>query len=103
MNDVDIIPPVKMVSVEDIKPMLQNVGDAIANMFEQMVKGDWKDSMGHSVQQNQQMCLLGEQLMAMVKWRAKYLDYPDTTQPEMKTVGEGGDGLDQAVAIPSGT
>jgi ABC-type transporter Mla subunit MlaD len=28
----------------ELKPLLQNIGDGIANMFDQLVKGNWRDN-----------------------------------------------------------
>ena len=60
---------------EELKVLLQNVGDGIADMFEQLIKGSWEDSMGHAVKDNAQMLALQGRLMEIAAFRAKWLGY----------------------------
>ena len=51
--------------------LIQKTGDAIANMFEQMLRGKWRDDNGHDVQMNAQMLELAMAIKAAVRLRAK--------------------------------
>lgn len=41
--------------IEDLKGLILNLGDASANVIEQMLKGRWVDELGHEVFANKQM------------------------------------------------
>lgn len=66
----------------ELKPLLQNIGDGIANMFDQLVKGNWRDDHDHDVKMNVHMLNLHDVLKQIMRFRADYLDYsePDFTK-----------------------
>lgn len=60
---------------EALVPLLQKTGDGIADMFEQMLKGRWRDYDGHDVKLNVQMLNLQAVLLSIGRFREMYLDY----------------------------
>jgi len=65
---------------EDLEPLLQNVGDAVADLFEQLVKGNWTDDQGHAVTGNAAMQNMKNVLVAIARFRTKHLNYPEVFQ-----------------------
>lgn len=64
----------------DLRCILQDTGDAIVSVFDQMQKGKWTDDLGHDVQMNTAMLRLKDILGAMVDYRARNpwtLEAPD--------------------------
>ncbi len=61
----------------ELKPLLQNIGDGIANMFDQLVKGNWRDDRDHDVKMNVHMLNLQDVLKQIMRFRADYLDYSE--------------------------
>ena len=61
----------------ELKPLLQNIGDGIANMFDQLVKGNWRDDHDHDVKMNVHMLNLQDVLKQIIRFRADYLDYSE--------------------------
>ena len=61
----------------ELKPLLQNIGDGIANMFDQLVKGNWRDDHDHDVKMNVHMLNLHDVLKQIMRFRADYLDYSE--------------------------
>lgn len=61
----------------ELKPLLQNIGDGIANMFDQLVKGNWRDDHDHDVKMNVHMLNLQDVLKQIMRFRADYLDYSE--------------------------
>jgi hypothetical protein len=59
----------------EVKILLQATGDAIADAFEQMLRGNWVDDLGHSVKTNNAMLALRLSLIRMMEFRTKHLDY----------------------------
>ena len=59
-----------------LKPLLQKTGDSIADMLEQMLKGNWRDDHGHDVKMNATMITLKVVLIALGMFREEYLGYP---------------------------
>lgn len=55
----------------DMRRMMQDTGDAIADVLNQMLKGDWHDDHGHAVKMNAQMLHLRDVLAAMTDYRNK--------------------------------
>jgi hypothetical protein len=55
----------------------QRVGDSIADMFEQLVKGGWVDDNLNPVELNQAMVDLKRSLIELGQFRAKHLGYDD--------------------------
>ena len=53
----------------DMRDMMQDTGDAIADVFNQMIKGNWKDDHDHDVRMNRAMCRLKDVLAAMIEYR----------------------------------
>ncbi len=66
----------------EIERLLQDVGDNIANVFSQYLKGHWKDDMGHDVGQNIHFDKLRYSLQDIMEFRTKYLNYNKV--PEFK-------------------
>ena len=58
-----------------LKPLLQKTGDSIADMFEQMIKGNWRDDHGHNVKLNVSMITLTAVLTAIGMFREEHLGY----------------------------
>lgn len=76
---------------EDTENLLGEVGDAIAEVFEQMVKGQWVDDNGHKIVMNNSMFVLKQSLVDIMVFREKHLDYsavPDEIK-ESETKEEG--------------
>jgi hypothetical protein len=64
-----------IISKKAVEEILQETGDKIADMLEQMIAGDWLDSQGHRVEDNKQMYALGQHLLKMAEWRTEHLGY----------------------------
>ncbi len=60
---------------EQLETLLQGVGDAIAGVVEQMLKGNWRDDHGHYVTHNIHMMKLGGQLDALSQFRQEHMGY----------------------------
>lgn len=69
------VPDTDSVMRADLKPLLQEVGDTMADVLEQMIKGRWTDEHGHSVQNKPGIAQLAIRLRAMANFRTKYLEY----------------------------
>lgn len=61
---------------KDIIPLLQDTGDRITRVFEQMIKSNWQDDHGHDVRMNVAMLDLRLALSDIGKFRERYLGYP---------------------------
>lgn len=53
----------------DMRRMMQDTGDAISSVFDQMLKGNWRDDHDHDVTMNNAMVGLKAILAAMVEYR----------------------------------
>ena len=62
---------------KELKELLQNTGDNIIGVFQQMLRGGWVDDLGHDVQLNVAMLKMQDTLQDIMKFRRKYLDYTD--------------------------
>ena len=60
---------------EALEPLLQQTGDGIAAVFEQMLKGNWRDDHGHDVKFNIAMQGLKHLLIRLGNFRADHLGY----------------------------
>lgn len=60
---------------KELETLLQNTGDGIAAMFEQMIKGDWTDDNGHKVAMNVQMQNMKTVLRDIMKFRNEHMGY----------------------------
>ena len=60
---------------KDMVPLLQDTGDRIIRVFEQMIKGNWQDDHGHDVRMNVAMLDLRLVLSDIGKFREKHLNY----------------------------
>lgn len=65
--------------VEELKDLLQNTGDDIANVLEQLTRGNWVDSEGHPVKNNVAMIQLITTLTRIGEYRAANLGYTPFT------------------------
>lgn len=65
-----------------IKTLLQNTGDAIAEVFDQMLKGNWEDDKEHSVEHNAAMIDLKQALIGIINYRTIELGYGKTPYSE---------------------
>ena len=65
-----------------IEDLLQQVGDAICDTFNQMAKGDWRDDNDHPVRNNVAMLSLKDALAAMIAYRREVLGYENTGKTE---------------------
>ena len=60
---------------EELDTLLRSTGNNIADMFEQLLLGNWVDDNGHNVQLNQQMVNLKGTVINIMEFRDKYLGY----------------------------
>lgn len=60
---------------DKLGPLLQSTGDGIANIFDQMQKGNWVDDHGHRVENNIHMLAMQSILLAIMHFRTDHLDY----------------------------
>lgn len=67
------IPIVHESASDELKTLLQNTGDRIADILEQKVRGQQIDALQHE----ENMVSLAQALMAIGEYRAKHLGYPD--------------------------
>lgn len=67
--------------MNDLDKLLQDTGDSIAGMFDQLIKGEWVDSQGHSVAINAQMLQMQSTIIDLMKFRSKYLNYGKVILP----------------------
>lgn len=49
--------------------LIQQFGDAATNVFEQMLKGNWKDDHGHDVKNNVHMMALADAVRTAIAFR----------------------------------
>lgn len=56
---------------EDMYDVIGELGDAIADMFEQMINGNWIDDHGHDLVLNQQMISLQRPIQKAIDLRKK--------------------------------
>lgn len=77
----------------ELKPLLQNIGDGIVNMFDQLVMGNWRDDHDHDVKMNVHMLNLQDVLKQIMRFRADYLDYsePDFTKHKATSTEQEGE------------
>jgi len=61
----------------ELSELLQKTGDGIADMFEQYLKGSWRDDHGHDVGMNITMVNLQKVLTDLMEFRYEYLGYSD--------------------------
>ncbi len=66
----------------EVERLLQDIGDNIANVFEQYLKGSWKDDHGHDVGMNIHFSQLRNSLQDIMEFRTKHFDYSKV--PEFK-------------------
>lgn len=72
------------ISRKAVEEILQETGDKIADMLEQMMRGRWIDNHGHRVENNVQMMELARQLKVLGEFRAQHLGYePWKEQPNV--------------------
>lgn len=61
--------------LEAAENQLEILGDAVASVFEQLVKGNWMDDNGHHVSNNSAMISLADAMESTIKMRADVLGY----------------------------
>ncbi len=57
--------------------LIAETGDAIADVFEQLLRGNWVDDHGHRVNQNSAMAILKDRLNDAIALRAPLIDMED--------------------------
>lgn len=62
--------------IEALLELTQHFGDSIIGVFDQMLKGNWKDDHGHEVRTNTAMIGLTKVLEEAMILRAKNHNYP---------------------------
>lgn len=62
---------------EELKKLLQDVGDAIADVAEQVSVGTWVDDRGQLVRNNKEMQTLVLRLEQIGHFRHKHLNYSE--------------------------
>ncbi|MBT1154314.1 hypothetical protein J1C56_01780 [Aminobacter anthyllidis] len=73
--------------VEKTEHLLQTVGDGIVAMFEQMIKGNWRDDHDHDVKMNVAMMNLQTVVQEVMEFRTEHLGY---CAPRARTEVENG-------------
>lgn len=68
-----------MTERQELEELLQNTGDGIANLFTQLMKGNWVDDHGHDVKLNKAMVDMKKVIVDIMKFREKYLNYETIT------------------------
>lgn len=63
------------VNKKELTSLLQETGDSIADLFEQYLKGNWKDDHNHDVGMNTSMIKLKKILVELVVYRYLNLNY----------------------------
>ncbi len=61
--------------LEACENALQFLGDAVADVFGQMIKGNWQDDHGHNVSNNIAMINLADAMGDAIKMRSEVLGY----------------------------
>lgn len=67
---------------EALEPLLQDIGDKICLLFEQMERGNWRDDMGHLVRDNKAMADMKLVMASLMIFRQAHLSY-DKADPAM--------------------
>lgn len=71
-----------LLAVRDkVDTLLQQTGDGIAKVFDQLTKGNWVDDHGHPVANNAHMLAMQNVLLAIMHFRADHLDYEKVSVP----------------------
>lgn len=65
------------VNKKELESLLQETGDSIIGMFDQYLKGNWKDDHGHDVGLNISMVKLKKSIMDLMEYRYLNLNYSD--------------------------
>jgi hypothetical protein len=65
------------VDKKELTSLLQETGDSIADLFEQYLKGNWKDDHNHDVGMNTSMIKLKKILVELMEYRYLNLNYSD--------------------------
>ena len=68
------------VKLDAVERQLQTLGDAVCDVFEQMVKGNWVDDCGHDVTKNQAMANLANAMERTILMREAVLGYKGGAQ-----------------------
>ena len=58
-----------------VEALVNSVGDKIADLLDQLVKGNWVDELGHPVKNNIQMLNMKSALIELGEFRADHLGY----------------------------
>ena len=59
-------------SFDEAHDLIRDLGDAITDMFDQMIRGHWVDDQGHDVRLNQQMIALKPLIIKAIRLRAAH-------------------------------
>lgn len=62
-------------SEDELKSLLQKTGDGIAAVFEQMLRGNWRDDFGNRVTNNTAMVNMTEVMKSIMDFRHIHLNY----------------------------
>ncbi len=57
-------------AAKELHAMVWKFGDAATDVFEQMLKGNWKDDQGHDVKMNQAMFVLADVVKSAIALNA---------------------------------
>ena len=66
-----------LVDRKELETLLQETGNSIADLFEQYLKGNWKDDHDHDVGMNISMVKLKKTLVDLMEYRYLNLNYSD--------------------------
>lgn len=66
--------------IETAEQAIQEMGDSLAHIFDQMLKGKWVDELGHDVQKNVHMINAGVVLRRVMSFRTEKMGYTDVSR-----------------------
>ena len=89
-----------MTDITTAEQAIQEMGDALAHVMDQMLKGSWKDDHGHDVKNNVHMNNAARTLRRVMKFRTEHMNYSDVSpifngaeQPVVPAMTEDTEGL----------
>lgn len=65
--------------IETAEQAIQELGDSLAHIFDQMLKGNWKDDNDHDVKNNVHMVGATETMRRVMEFRTRTLGYTDVS------------------------
>lgn len=65
---------------KELEELLQRVGDNLADFLEQVLEGNYRDELGHSLELNIHVLNLENRLWDIAEFRAKHLGYTEVNR-----------------------